>query len=40
MPTGLESQTLTVGVWNKVRVYLQSAKQGEGAANAQKIGIP
>lgn len=40
VPTGPESQTLTVGVWSKVSVYLQSAKPGEWAANAHKMEIP
>ena len=39
MPTGPESQTLTVGVRSEVRVYLQSAKPGEWVANAQKMEI-
>lgn len=35
-----DSQTLTVGVCNKVRVYLQSTKQGEWAAHIQKAQTP
>ena len=29
-----------MGVCSKVRVYLQGAKQGEGAAHVQKTRIP
>ena len=35
-----ESQTLTVSIRSKVRVYLQGAKQGEQAAHAQKTRTP